>query len=108
MKIQVYDPPMCCPTGVCGPAVDPALATFAGFLQQMKERGAAVERFNLAQQPLAFVQHAAVRAFLDEKGAGGLPLIFLDGTAVLEGRYPEPREREEWLRALTQTEGEPA
>jgi hypothetical protein len=22
-KVQVFDPPMCCSTGVCGPEVDP-------------------------------------------------------------------------------------
>jgi hypothetical protein len=25
MKIEIYDPPMCCPSGVCGPSVDPKL-----------------------------------------------------------------------------------
>ena len=27
--LQVFDPPMCCSTGVCGPQVDPELPRFA-------------------------------------------------------------------------------
>ncbi|MDH3390414.1 MAG: arsenic metallochaperone ArsD family protein, partial [Desulfobulbaceae bacterium] len=30
--IEIYDPPMCCPTGVCGPNVDPELVQFAADL----------------------------------------------------------------------------
>jgi hypothetical protein len=59
--LQVYDPPMCCSTGVCGPDVDPALPVFAGMLQQFKNKGVVIERYNLAQQPLAFVQGASAK-----------------------------------------------
>ena len=67
-QIHVYDPPMCCSTGVCGPNVDPALPVFAGMLQQLKNKGIAVERYNLAQQPIAFVQNPAVKEVLDKEG----------------------------------------
>lgn len=30
MKIEVFDPPMCCSSGVCGPAVDPVFPRFDG------------------------------------------------------------------------------
>jgi len=39
MKIEVYDPPMCCSTGVCGPAIDPVLPRFAADLEWLKGRG---------------------------------------------------------------------
>ncbi len=54
-KVQIYDKPMCCSTGVCGPEVDPVLPRFAADLDWLKSQGHAVERFNLAQQPAAFV-----------------------------------------------------
>jgi len=54
-KIQVFDPPMCCSTGVCGLEVDPALVRFAADLEWLKESGVDVERFNLSQEPAAFV-----------------------------------------------------
>jgi len=98
--LQIYDPPMCCSTGVCGPAVDPALAAFSAFLGQMQERGTSVARHNLAQEPLAFVQNSEVKVFLDLEGAEGLPLIFLRERRVLAGRYPDAEERLAWAREL--------
>lgn len=98
--IQVYDPPMCCSSGVCGPSIDPVLPQFAGFLHQLKHRGVKVERYNLAQQPLAFVQNPIVKAFLETQGAEKLPLIFIDGELVLQGAYPDHGQRAEWIRRL--------
>jgi hypothetical protein len=57
-----------------------------------------VERYNLAQQPLAFIQNAQVKAFLDAQGAEKLPLIFIDGEVALHGAYPDHETRVEWSR----------
>jgi hypothetical protein len=91
--IQVYDPPMCCSTGICGTDVDPDLVSFAAMLAQLATQGLKIERFNLSQQPMAFVQNPAVKALLDQEGTGALPLIFLDGIVYLKGRYPTAGER---------------
>ena len=96
-RLQVYDPPLCCPTGVCGPDVDPALPRFAGLLAQLATAGVVVERYNLAQQPLAFVQNPAVKALLDRAGVAALPAIFADGVLVLEGAYPDAAQAAAWL-----------
>lgn len=106
--IQVYDPPMCCSTGVCGPDFDPVLPVFAGMLQQLKNKGVAVERYNLAQQPLAFVQNAAVKGLLDKDGVEALPLIFWDGKLALKGAYPDREQRAEWMRAVIDAQKESA
>jgi hypothetical protein len=100
--LEVYDPPMCCSSGVCGPDVDPTLAAFSGFLAQMQSHGISVKRFNLAQEPLAFVRNAEVKTFLDTDGADGLPLIFLFGKKALSGRYPTSEERVAWANELLQ------
>ena len=50
-KLEVFDPPMCCSSGVCGPKVDPVLPRFAADLEWMKSQGVAVSRYNLAQLP---------------------------------------------------------
>ena len=55
--IQVYDPPMCCSTGLCGTEIDPALISFAAMLTELRKQGVSVERYNLGQQPMAFVQN---------------------------------------------------
>jgi AhpD family alkylhydroperoxidase len=90
--IEVFDPAMCCSTGVCGPSVDPALARFAGDVEWLSARGVAVERFNLAQQPGAFAEREIVRDALREKGEDCLPLIVADGEIVSAGSYPERAE----------------
>jgi hypothetical protein len=102
--IQIFDPAMCCNTGVCGPKVDPILPQVAGFLSQLKERGVLVERFNLAQQPMAFAQNLAVRALLNDEGLEALPLFYIDGVLALKGRYPDHDLRAEWICAHVKTE----
>ena len=92
MKLEVFDPAMCCSSGVCGPSVDPALARFAGDAEWLSARGVAVERFNLAQQPGAFAASAVVREALQARGESCLPLILVDGAIVSEGVYPERAE----------------
>jgi len=88
MKLEIFDPPMCCPTGVCGTDIDPALPRFAADLEWIKTRGVEVERYNLSQQPGAFVANEKVRAALETEGAGCLPLILLEGRIVSRSTYP--------------------
>ena len=86
--IHVFDPPMCCSTGVCGPVVDPQLTRFAGDLNWLAAQGVTVVRFNLAQQPQAFVNHDLVRAALEQDGEACLPLVLADGRIVSRSVYP--------------------
>lgn len=86
--IEVFDPALCCSTGVCGPSVDPALARFAGDAEWLSAQGITVQRYNLAQQPAAFAEREIVRETLVAKGEDCLPLILADGTVVHEGGYP--------------------
>ncbi len=94
--VEVFDPPMCCSTGVCGPAVDPALATFAADLQWAGENGAIVTRYNLAQEPGRFAGHDAVRKLLAEVGQDVLPVVVVDGEVRSSGRYPDRAEIAAW------------
>jgi len=103
--IQVYDPPMCCSTGICGTDINPDLVNFAAMLAQLGTHGFKVERYNLGQQPMAFAENAAVKALLDKEGAEALPIIFLDGEVYLKGRYPTAAERPVFFHAaLSQVE----
>jgi Arsenical resistance operon protein ArsD len=97
--IQVYDPPMCCSTGLCGNDIDPALVNFAALLTQLSQKGVKVERYNLGQQPMAFVQNPVVKALLDKESVAALPLILLDGELHLKGRYLTDEERVTFSRA---------
>ena len=91
-RVEVFDPPMCCSTGVCGPKVDPALVRFVADLHWLANQRIAVERYNLAQQPQAFAANALVKSALREHGNDCLPLVLLDGAIVSQGRYPSRDE----------------
>ena len=97
--IQVFDKPMCCSTGVCGPQVDPVLPRFAADLDWLKSQGYSVERFNLAQQPAAFTENQDVRQALQAQGTDCLPLILVDGQIVSRGEYPSRDTLGLWMGA---------
>jgi hypothetical protein len=39
MKIEIYDPAMCCSSGLCGPAIDPALLKMNDAILALKRQG---------------------------------------------------------------------
>jgi arsenite methyltransferase len=86
--VRVYEPALCCNTGVCGPDVDQALVEFTADLDHLNARGADIARHNLANDPNAFAQDENVRAFLQVAGSEGLPLTTVDGITVMTGAYP--------------------
>lgn len=87
VTIRVFDPAMCCSTGVCGPNVEPELARFAADLDWLQKQGVSVERFNLSQQPAAFAETAAVKEAL-ARGVDVLPLVLVNDRIAVEGSYP--------------------
>jgi len=95
-NIQVFDPALCCSTGVCGVEVDQQLVNFSADVDWVKQNGAQIERFNLAQQPMAFAGNAIVKGFLERSGQEALPLVLVDGEVALAGRYPNRAELARW------------
>ena len=94
--IQVFEPALCCSTGICGVDVDQVLVNFAADVKWAQQNGARIERFNLAQQPQSFAMNATVKAFLDRSGQESLPLILVDDEVALAGRYPGRTELCRW------------
>ena len=95
--VEVFDPAMCCSTGVCGPSVDPALASFAADLDWLTDQGAQVRRFNLAQEPGMFAERPEVQGALADQGEAALPVVMVDGVLRSAGRYPEREELAGWI-----------
>jgi hypothetical protein len=95
--MQVYDPAMCCSTGVCGPSVDPVLVRFAGDMEWLVQKGVQVKRYNLSQQPEAFAQNPVVVKALSEYGTECLPLVTVDNEIKLQGKYPTRVEMAAWF-----------
>ena len=88
MQVRVFDPEMCCSSGVCGPAPDPALIDFQRVLERLKAEGEDVQRYQLSRQPQAFVGTPQVYQILLQLGASALPVVTVDGQVVSVGAYP--------------------
>lgn len=91
MKIEIFDPAMCCSTGVCGPSVDPELVRMQEALRQISKQAPAVEveRFSLSNDPMAYVENAVVGELLKNQGPQCLPLVLVDGKCLSQGCYPQ-------------------
>ncbi|MDZ4753527.1 MAG: arsenite efflux transporter metallochaperone ArsD [Phycisphaerae bacterium] len=86
--VKVFDPPMCCASGVCGSEVDLRLAKFAGDLAWLAGHGVSVERYNLSQQPEAFMRHPSVLQAVNAGGTQSLPIVMIDDRIVAQREYP--------------------
>jgi hypothetical protein len=96
MTLQVFDRPMCCATGACGPKVDPVLPRFAADLDWLKTQGVTVERYNLAHQPSAFTAYPDVQELLARDAVNCLPIIRVNGRVVNRGDYPSRELMARW------------
>ena len=85
-KLEIYEPAMCCSTGVCGVDVDPVLVQFVADLQWLAGQGVEVERHNLSQEPQAFASNPDVVKEM-EAGMDRLPIMMVDGHVVSTGVY---------------------
>lgn len=101
ITIDVYDPAMCCSTGVCGPDVDDSLADFANDIKWMKTQGIKVNRYNLGQEPEVFKANMAVLSRLQKEGTAILPIIFINGEMFSEGGYPARQQLMDWISTRT-------
>ena len=105
-KIEVFDPALCCSTGVCGPSPDQYLIEFASVAKVIEGEGKAViQRYNLAQQPTAFSLNPIIQRLLQEDGIGSLPAILIEGKLVMKGVYPSKEQLERLLNLSSNESG---
>lgn len=95
-KIEIYDPAMCCESGVCGPSIDPELLRVSFIVKNLEIKNYPIMRHNLSSEPQAFVDNSQVNKMLNSIGVNGLPYIFLDGELMMTKRYPTNEEFSEW------------
>jgi hypothetical protein len=112
MKVEIYDPALCCSSGLCGPALDPVLVKMNDAVLTLKKQGVEVERYNLAQQPKAFMENQKIAALLKEKGKEALPITIVNNEIFMTGQYPayedlcrglaiEPQEMKKSIKMFT-------
>ena len=91
-KMIIFDPAMCCSTGVCGPSVNPELLRVATVLDSLKKKGIPVERYNLSSNPQIFVDNKTINEMLNKEGIEVLPITMVDGVVVKTKDYPTNKE----------------
>lgn len=91
-RMKIFEPAMCCPTGICGVGVDPELLRISTVLDTLKKQGVPVDRFNLNSAPAEFITDQTINTYINEKGVDGLPAVMVDSKIVITGRYPTNEE----------------
>lgn len=86
--IEIFDPPMCCSTGMCGPTIDQTLLDLSEMIITLQSNGYQVERYQMSTNPGAFIDNAKVMKLVREKQMAALPIVIVRGSVVTEGRYP--------------------
>jgi hypothetical protein len=107
-RIQIFDPPMCCSSGVCGPEADPELVRVAADLAWLAEQGAMVERYDPSHRHDVFLGTPAVLAEVAKRPNGALPVTLVDGRVARTGSYPTRGELATWAGLAPAPGGEKA
>lgn len=96
-EIKIYEPEMCCETGLCGAGVDPELLRITTIINTLEQKGIVVKRYNLSNSPREFVDDKEINEFINKYGTENLPVIKVDGKVVVVGRYPSNKDFEKWM-----------
>ncbi len=95
-KVEIYDPAMCCSTGVCGPGVDPELLRVSAMLNVLEGEGRKILRYGLSEDPMAFVASKTVNDLILNEGVDVLPVTLVDGQVKKKKGYPSNTELATW------------
>ena len=86
--VEVFDPPMCCSTGLCGPTVDQTLLTVSEMLMALQAEGVGVERYQMTSHPQKFIQNPAVMQLVRAQQMAALPITMVRGEVIKVSAYP--------------------
>ena len=92
VKMIIFDPAMCCSTGLCGPVIDLELLRISTVINNLEKNGVKVERYNLSSDPQAFVDNTVICEILNRDGGEVLPVTIVDGKVVKTQKYPTNNE----------------
>ena len=99
--VEFFDPPMCCPSGLCGPTLDHALLDVNEMISALQREDLRVERYQMAGNPNAFLSNAEVMKLVREKQMDALPIIVVRGRVIKVGAYPSLEEIKSALDGVT-------
>ena len=92
VKIKIFDPPLCCPTGICGPTVDQTLNDVNEMIAFLQKEGIQVERYQMTSHPHSFLNNTEVMKLVQEKQMAALPITVIYNQVIKTGSYPTIEE----------------
>ena len=92
LKIEIFDPPLCCPTGICGPTVDQTLISVNEMIASLQKEGVQIERYQMTSHPHAFINNPEVMKLVQEKQMAALPITVISSKVIKTGSYPTLEE----------------
>lgn len=100
MRVEFFEPPMCCSTGLCGPSVDENLVRLNQDIESLKKKyqGIDIQRYMITQQPMKFRDNQAVYKLLQDNGKNILPITTVNGEVIKTHQYPSIEEIESKLK----------
>ncbi|MGC8781128.1 MAG: arsenite efflux transporter metallochaperone ArsD [Anaerolineae bacterium] len=90
--VELFDPPMCCPTGLCGPTLDQTLLDISEMVLALQAAGVRVERYQMSSNPNAFLNNPEVMRLVREHQMAALPITVVRGKVIKVGAYPTADE----------------
>ncbi len=102
-KVEIFDPAMCCSTGVCGPSIDPELMRITTVINALKEKGIVIKRHGLSNEPQDFITNKVISDLLQKEGADILPVTLVDNEVVKTKEYPTNEDLSTWLDVIIKT-----
>ena len=99
--VELFDPPLCCPTGLCGPTLDQSLLDVSDMIVTLETEGLKVARYQMTGQPQAFLSNPDVMRLVREKQMAALPISVVRGQVVKVGAYPTLSEIKTYLDGAT-------
>lgn len=90
--VEIFDPPMCCPTGLCGPSLDQTLLDVSEMLAALQAEGVRLERYQMSSNPQAFLNNPEVMSLVREREMAALPITIVRGHMIKAGAYPTQAE----------------
>lgn len=87
-NVEIFDPPLCCPTGICGPTIDQTLVDMNDMLLTLQAEGVSVTRYQMASNPNAFLNNPEVMRHVREKQMAALPITVVLSKVIKVGSYP--------------------
>ncbi len=90
--VEFFDPPMCCPTGLCGPTLDQALLDVSETIMALQRENVRVERYQMSSHPSAFLANPDVMNLIRGNQMAALPIVVVKGKVVTVSAYPSLEE----------------